>query len=262
YLFLTQDQTVVADWIIWFLADALGMIAFAPFLLSIQRHEASTLLQAQRTREMLLTVLIATVVTACVFWQSRYPILFLILPVIMLPAFRLGFTATALTSMLVSIIAAVLTILGHGPFTLIIGADLQERALILQTFVATTNLMALPAAAALADRRRVIALLDAANHFQQALLNNAAHAIIATDRNGLITLFNSGAERMLGYQAAELVGLHTPEVIHLPQEVASQSAALAEMLKQPIEPGFPSLVAIARANADQHECTFRRKDGS
>ena len=39
-----------------------------------------------------------------------------------------------------------------------------------------------------------------------ALLNSASDAIIATDRDGLITFWNPGAERIFGFAAGEAIG--------------------------------------------------------
>ena len=44
-------------------------------------------------------------------------------------------------------------------------------------------------------------------------------SIIATDQDGIITLFNSGAENLLGYKAEEVIGKHTPELWHLAEEI-------------------------------------------
>lgn len=45
----------------------------------------------------------------------------------------------------------------------------------------------------------------------EAILNASdSVAIVATDLDGSVTLFNAGAERMLGYDADEIVGKHTP----------------------------------------------------
>ncbi|HET6224829.1 MAG TPA: PAS domain S-box protein, partial [Bacteroidia bacterium] len=53
-------------------------------------------------------------------------------------------------------------------------------------------------------------------------------SIIATDTTGIITQFNAGAERMLGYTAEELLGLHTPQLIHLDKEMEEEAANLSE----------------------------------
>ncbi len=97
---------------------------------------------------------------------------------------------------------------------------------------------------------------------QQAILNSANFSIIATDVNGMIRLFNIGAQRMLGYGAEELIGNCTPEVLHDPDEVVARAHLLSIELGRPVEPGFDALVARAwNGIADEHEWTYLRKDG-
>ncbi|WP_445323810.1 PAS domain S-box protein [Pseudomonas sp. EL_65y_Pfl2_R95] len=87
-------------------------------------------------------------------------------------------------------------------------------------------------------------------------------AIIATDRDGLIRIFNTGAERMLGYRAAELVDKDTPASFHLVEEVAERSVELSAQYEQAIE-GFRVFVHKAELEgAETREWTYVRKDGS
>ena len=98
---------------------------------------------------------------------------------------------------------------------------------------------------------------------QQAILHDAASAIITTDVNGLITLFNPAAESMLGYSADELIGKKTPEVFHEPQEVIERAAIFSQELNETIAPGFEVFVAKSRRRLmNQYEWTYIRKDGS
>ncbi|ONN71921.1 PAS domain S-box protein [Pseudomonas oryzihabitans] len=85
--------------------------------------------------------------------------------------------------------------------------------------------------------------------------------IIATDRDGLITLFNEGAERLLGYRAEEVVGRWHASDLHLPEELATQGAALEAEYGLPVA-GFRVLVERSeRTGADAREWTFVRRDG-
>ena len=98
---------------------------------------------------------------------------------------------------------------------------------------------------------------------QKAIFNSANFSIIATDEKGIIQLFNIGAERMLGYAAAEVVNKITPADISDPQEVISRARALSRELGTPITPGFDALVFKAsRGIEDIYELTYFRKDGS
>src|SRR6188474_251017 len=114
----------------------------------------------------------------------------------------------------------------------------------------------------IAEVRREAALLKT-GALQKAILNSANFSSIATDEKGVIQLFNVGAERMLGYTAAEVVNRITPADISDPQEVIARAQALSLELGTPITPGFEALVFKAtRGIEDIYELTYIRKDGS
>jgi PAS domain S-box-containing protein len=98
---------------------------------------------------------------------------------------------------------------------------------------------------------------------QDAIFNSAYFSSIATDEKGVIQIFNVGAERMLGYEAADVVNRITPADISDPQELIARAAVLSLELDTPITPGFEALVFKAsRGIEDIYELTYIRKDGS
>jgi diguanylate cyclase (GGDEF)-like protein/PAS domain S-box-containing protein len=100
-------------------------------------------------------------------------------------------------------------------------------------------------AAAVTARDELAAVLDATTQY----------AIIGTDADGLITVFNGGAERMLGYRAADLVGLHHPELFHDAEELARLAT----------EFGVPVEDVLGHGTRDKHtdtrDWTLVRRDG-
>ena len=105
---------------------------------------------------------------------------------------------------------------------------------------------------------RLVAAERARTAFLNGLLSAATEqSIIATDPNGLITMFNRGAERMFGYSADEMVGRATPLVLHDSDEVAARAAELG------VAPGFEVFTTQARGGrAETREWTYIRRDGS
>jgi PAS domain S-box-containing protein len=103
----------------------------------------------------------------------------------------------------------------------------------------------------------------AAQEKLQGVLNGTDYGIIETDARGTIRLFNAGAEKLVGYTRAEMVGLQTPAMLHDPAEVTARADELTAQLGYPVAPGFETFVARARlGETDVREWTYLRKDGS
>jgi len=97
----------------------------------------------------------------------------------------------------------------------------------------------------------------------QAVLDAATEvAVIATDVDGVIRLFNRGAQKLLGYDSTELVGQATPERLHDPAELAARAAELQARLHRPVG-RFDGLVALAREQGyEVRDWTYVRSDGN
>jgi PAS domain S-box-containing protein len=103
----------------------------------------------------------------------------------------------------------------------------------------------------------------AANALLKNVLDAASEiSIVATDLEGMIVVFNSGAERMLGYSAAEVVNKQSPAPFHLPAEVQARAQELSAQLGYPVE-GFRTFIEIAeQQGSEQREWTYIRKNGA
>jgi PAS domain-containing protein len=112
-------------------------------------------------------------------------------------------------------------------------------------------------------RKRAEDALREAGALQSAIFNSANFSSIATDAEGVIQIFNVGAERMLGYSATEVMNTVTPADISDPDEVVARATSLSLEFSTPIAPGFDALVFKAsRGIEDIYELTYIRKDGS
>jgi PAS domain S-box-containing protein len=129
--------------------------------------------------------------------------------------------------------------------------------------VTRTRLAVSEGAGDVALRKQAKAVLLKAGALQKAIFNSANFSCIATDAKGVIQIFNVGAERMLGYTAAEVMNKITPADISDPQEVIARAKALSIELATTITPGFEALVFKASRGIDDiYELTYFRKDGS
>ncbi|WP_430459455.1 PAS domain S-box protein [Thalassolituus sp. LLYu03] len=96
----------------------------------------------------------------------------------------------------------------------------------------------------------------------QGVLDSAMEvSIIATDPQGMVTLFNKGAEKMLGYKASDFVGKQSPAPLHLMEEIEARSAELEREYGGEIR-GFRVFVHVPEIKGSEtREWTYVRKDG-
>ncbi|WP_431064560.1 PAS domain S-box protein [Methylotuvimicrobium sp.] len=105
------------------------------------------------------------------------------------------------------------------------------------------------------ERKRV-------THLLTSVLNAASEmSIIATDVAGIITTFNPGAERMLGFSSAEVIGKKTPALFHKTEEVVARGLELSKEFGRSVE-GFRVFTEKPeQEGAETREWTYIRKDG-
>ncbi|MPY95520.1 MAG: PAS domain S-box protein [Acidimicrobiia bacterium] len=96
---------------------------------------------------------------------------------------------------------------------------------------------------------------EAAEMVEAMLRAATEHAIIGTDVDGTIVVFNTGAERLLGYQAEEVLGRTGPMRFHDPGEVESRAAELG------VAPGRELFGPARGTESETQEWTYLRKDG-
>ncbi len=115
----------------------------------------------------------------------------------------------------------------------------------------------------ISERKHNAEILSHTLSIKNAILNSANFTIIATDIKGTIMSFNKAAERMLGYSAEEMIGKHTPTILHDPKEVALRAQTLSEEFGIRLEPSFEVFVAQARRGIpDEHEWNYIHKNGN
>ncbi|RDC60627.1 Histidine kinase [Alteripontixanthobacter maritimus] len=195
----------LGNWARWALADGLGMIVIAPTILVIGdalRHPRIP--SPGRMIEWAVITLAGILVTCAVFFQSTYPLLFLIGPVMLAHAFRLGVLGTAFAIINVAVIASLATVYGYGPITLV-EDSLGSQLLTLQGFVASSFLVGLPVAAVLHRRRAILKDLRDREALLSMLTDNITDAVIRYDSNRIATYASPSARDVLGRDPEDLL---------------------------------------------------------
>ncbi|WP_404367512.1 PAS domain S-box protein [Sphingomonas sp. MMS24-J45] len=201
-------------WFEWTVADGLGTMILGPILLigmhSWTRRES---VSSARFGEIVLILGGNAVVSAIVFGQSTYPLLFLALPMVIGATFRLGVLGTAGALTVVSVIATAATIMGTGPIAMI-QATLPAQIHMLQLFLVISFAIGLPFASALAGRDRVRRDLKRSRDFSETLVSAMQEAVFRTDAEGRWIFLNPAWETLTGYSVEESLGWPTRRLLH------------------------------------------------
>jgi PAS domain S-box-containing protein len=98
----------------------------------------------------------------------------------------------------------------------------------------------------------------------ETILNSTELSVISAQKDGLINSLNKSAERLLGYEAEELIGKHYITVAHLPEELSQRADELTDELKRSVDAGIEALVAKIKdsKSTERREWTYVRKDKS
>ena len=113
------------------------------------------------------------------------------------------------------------------------------------------------------EKKRIELEVTNSRNMLDNVLNSASEvSIIATDKDGVISVFNKGAEKLLGYSSHEVVGRATPEIIHLENEIQQRSKQLSFQYGIPVT-GFRTFVHKAELESSEvSEWTYKTKSGT
>jgi PAS domain S-box-containing protein len=160
-LALVKNESPLLSLQVWAMADAVGLIMVTPMLMMLGDVRAQ-LLARRITPGRLAPLAVLAAVTFATCWQTRYPLMFLILPVWAYAAAELEFVGLAAGAVIVGGISVALTAAGRGPVVLAQG-DPLHKILLMQVFAAFSTLAMLEFTAGVIHRRRMTHSLEALN---------------------------------------------------------------------------------------------------
>ena len=193
-------------WRAWSMTDGLGMLIIAPSMMIIADAWRDRRWPSRsKLIEITAITLAATGSTIYIFWQTRFPFLFLDAPLVLLCAFRLGSLGTAFSILNVAVIATIATAQGHGPIHLVKG-DLSAQIMVLQIFLVSSFAMGLPVAATLAGKRRLQDALKQSEERFRHMTEAAPIGVFRADAGGQITYVNRVWSDKVGFTVEQMLG--------------------------------------------------------
>ncbi len=199
-------------------------------------------------------------VAVAIFVPHDFPsLLFLLIPMLAWTALRSSLRETQLQLVAVAVVATLMTAFGFGPLAEVEGRYALPQlvfGIVLQTFILACALVALPLAMAVGQQVAAIARAERESDLLRRVIDSAHVAIIGTDAEGRINLFNPGAQRILGYRPAEVLGRQT-RMFH------SASAIRAKAAELRVADDYEVVaLELARPEHAGTQMGFLRKDGT
>jgi integral membrane sensor domain MASE1 len=171
YFHFTAGQDYLDAFRGWALADAMGIAATLPLCLALRSSESRALFGRQQWFATLATLVLALLTITAIFTVSRYPLLFLLYPLLMLVDWLLGFSGSIIVLCSACVLAVFLTEHGYGPFAST-NRLAMSRDFALQLYLAFHLLGFLPISILFLERRRIL------RELQQALAQMATLASV------------------------------------------------------------------------------------
>ncbi|WP_054118468.1 hybrid sensor histidine kinase/response regulator [Porphyrobacter sp. AAP60] len=197
---------IQAGLIKWFLTDSMAMILIVPTaLLLVDRMRGQLPAGPAHPAEAFALLAGGMICTFLIFRQTHYPLVFLIQPITLLHAFRLGSLGSALHGGGVAVVAGGMSFAGFGPIHAASGSTITGLHL-LQVFIAANFLTGLPVAAILAGRDRMLAALEAGKRQLDLLAENITDAILRYDLQGVCTYASPSVREVMGAAPETYIG--------------------------------------------------------
>lgn len=223
-------QELRAGGIAWFLTDSMAMLLIVPTALLLTDRLRGRLAPAPAGALESAVLLGGGMISAfLVFNQTHYPLMFLVQPITLLHAFRLGSLGSALNIGGVAVVAGVMTFLGYGPIAGASAGGIAQLHL-LQAFVAANFLTGLPVAAILAGRDRMLKRLEIGKREVDLLAENISDAILCYDLDGVCTYASPSVSEVMGAARETYIGRHASARLH-PDAHDRTTRAMARLLE-------------------------------
>lgn len=228
-------ESYYSIWLTWWLGDIGGGLIVAPFLLLLSKSDRVILSNRKilETAGFIAALFIISMVIFGGFFPSisrAFPIEFLVIPILVWVAIRLGRRQTIMACVILSAVAIWGTLYGFGPFY---RTDRNESLLLLQTFLDVITITSLMLATAVKEKKSVEKRLQSREELFHALIDNSYDAVVLIDRTSRILYASPSVKRVLGYNPEELIGkigfdLVSPE---------NRNMTMRELAKLVLKPG-------------------------
>ena len=226
-LYATVNADFTTVFLPWWASDALGIAVVLPLAFGLRPAELRQTMRDANWGTVAGTFGLAIATTLVVCAQSWFPLLFLVVPPVLLIAFRLGYAGTSAAIFIVTAIAFAFTVDDRGPFATI--SD-PEQILAMQLLIAALILTSYPVCAVVAHQRRLLRDVAASEERFRIIAVNTMDIITVTDQGGAWVYLSPSVTEMFGWTPGELTGRDGVEYVH-PDDAVQYAAGIEALRK-------------------------------
>jgi|WetSurMetagenome_2_1015567.scaffolds.fasta_scaffold00239_21 PAS domain S-box-containing protein len=208
-LSVSEWTNSLSIWLTWWMGDAAGAIIMVPLVMTFKGFDAAGW---KKLRPMAVKLLIWALIGAVcysMFFRS-IPLNFILFPVLIIAAFRLGQFGSAMAIGVISIVSTYATVNGTGPFS---AMTLTEALLLQQVFIGSIATASMVLSTIVSEQNKTELKLSESEKRSRMLIEQAPIGI-ALSREGITLNANTAYLSMFGFSdISELRGTHLTDRI-------------------------------------------------
>lgn len=197
----------------WFAVHSVSMMLVLPAIVLLANAHRGEDREGARLLVKPGIMLAGLGLCALIVMQNHYPALFLVLPITLFCALRLGSVWTALFLVALTALMIGATLSGIGPIASA-ALTVPEKTYLLSAFLAANLISGLPVAAILAGRERKVEALTSHESLFEMLANNISDVVMRYDMSGICTYVSPCAREVLGEAPQTFLGQRASDRMH------------------------------------------------
>jgi len=179
---IVSGPAALSVWSVWWAGDAMGVLLVAPLILTWATQSAQRFDRRRHLERLALAALL--ILVSWLSFASRIPLAYPVFPIMIWSALRFGQRESAAVVLAISAVALWATVHDRGPFVV---GTLDQRLVLLVTFMAVVSATGLLLGAVTAERRAVQASLTQAHQELESRVVERTEALSEANRELLRT---------------------------------------------------------------------------